>query len=87
MARSAADKAAAFVIAWPPRDGPRGLARHAMVRVEGDRPFPYVPPDALNDQVFDVSMFHVIKKSGADRIVPPSNVGNCGYRSGLPPIA
>ena len=60
MARSAADKAAAFVIAWPPRDGPRGLARHAMVRVEGDRPFPYVPPDALNDQVFDVSMFHVI---------------------------
>jgi hypothetical protein len=35
------------------------LARHAMVRVEGDRPFPYVPPDALNDQVFDVSMSHI----------------------------
>jgi hypothetical protein len=37
----------------------RCLASHAEAR-EADRPFPYVPPDALNDRVFDVSMFHVI---------------------------
>jgi len=35
------------------------LASHAGAPVEADRPFPYVPPDALNDRVFDVSMFHV----------------------------
>jgi hypothetical protein len=29
-----------------------------MVRVERDRPFPDMPPDALNDRIFDAAMFH-----------------------------
>jgi hypothetical protein len=31
-----------------------------MVRVERDRPFPDMPPDALNDRIFDAAMFHAL---------------------------
>jgi hypothetical protein len=36
----------------------RGLACCWWARVERDRPFPDVPPDALNKGVFDAAMFH-----------------------------
>jgi hypothetical protein len=29
--------------------------------VERDRPFPHVPPDALDDRIFDAAIFHVVK--------------------------
>ena len=35
----------------------RGSASFRMVRVERDRPFPDMPPDALNDGVLNVPMF------------------------------
>ena len=36
----------------------RGSASFRTVRVERDRPFPDMPPDALNDRIFDAAMFH-----------------------------
>jgi hypothetical protein len=36
----------------------RCSATFRMVRVERDRPFPDMPPDALNDRIFDAAMFH-----------------------------
>ena len=43
-------------------------APYGKACVERDRPFPHVPPDALDDGIFDASIFHVVKnRSGVPR--------------------
>jgi hypothetical protein len=43
----------------------RSLSSYGNSVVQGHRPFPHLPPDALNDRIFDAAIFHFGKNRNA----------------------
>jgi hypothetical protein len=53
----------------------RRLACRGSAGLERNRPFPELPPQTLNDRIFDASIFHAVRKIAARVFVPPPSRG------------